>query len=135
MLARRRLTTTLGVAVYDLLGKAEDPRSPTLTFRARLRYDADYGGRAEETAIARPDRFVPGFSRGPVDLMYGYVEGRRLFGGFFGFKLGRQYTTDALGWWSFDGGSVRVTTPAYFAVEALGGLEVRGGMPLSTPRF
>ena len=63
--------------------------------------------------------------------MYAYVEGRRFFHGVLGFKLGRQYITDALGWWSFDGGLVRVTTPAYFAVEAYGGLEVRGGLPFS----
>jgi hypothetical protein len=135
IIARRRLTTTLGVAVYDLLDKVDDPRAPTLTFRARLRYDADYGGSVEETAINRPDRFVPGFSRGPVDLMYGYIEGRRFVNGLLGFRVGRQYVTDALGWWSFDGGLVKVTTPYYFAVEAYGGLEQRGGLPLSTSRY
>lgn len=135
VISRRRLVTTLGVAVYDLLDKSDDPRAPTLTFRARLRYDADYGGSAEETAVNRPNRLVPGFSRGPVDLMYGYVEGRRFLKGWLGFRLGRQYVTDALGWWSFDGGLVKVTTPYFFAVEAYGGLEQRGGMPLSTPRF
>lgn len=135
IIARRRLTTTLGVSVYDLFDKVDDPLAPTLTFRARLRYDADYGGSAEETALNRPDRFVPGFSRGPVDLMYGYVEGRRFLKGLLGFRLGRQYVTDALGWWSFDGGLVKVTTPYYLAVELYGGLEQRGGLPLSTPRF
>ncbi|HVH47002.1 MAG TPA: hypothetical protein VM925_31880 [Labilithrix sp.] len=135
IIARRRLTTTLGVAVYDLFDKVDDPRAPTLTFRARLRYDADYGASAEETALSRTDRFVPGFSRGPVDLMYGYIEGRRFARGLLGFRLGRQYVTDALGWWSFDGGLVKVTTPYYFALEAYGGLEQRGGLPLSTSRF
>ena len=43
--------------------------------------------------------------------------------------------TDALGWWSFDGGAIKVTTPFFMAIELYGGLEVRGGMPLSTPRF
>jgi hypothetical protein len=135
VISRRRVTTTLGVAAYDLLEKTDDPHAPTLTFRARLRYDADYGGSAEETAVTSPNRLVPGFSRGPVDLMYGYLEGRRFFKGWLGFRLGRQYVTDALGWWSFDGGLVKVTTPVFFAVEAYGGLEQRGGMPFSTPRF
>ena len=36
--------------------------------------------------------------------MYAYLEGRRFLHGVLGFKLGRQYVTDALGWWSFDGG-------------------------------
>lgn len=139
---RRRLTSTVAVSAVDLLPKAAapspdfaKPRTEEIVFRARLRYDADYGAHPGEAQASDFDRFVPGFSRAPVDLMYGYVEGRRLFGGFFGFKLGRQYTTDALGWWSFDGASVRLTTPFYLAVEALGGMEVRGGMPLSTPRF
>jgi hypothetical protein len=138
VLARRRVTTSLGVSAYDLLGEqARDPKrlGPELSFRARMRYDADYGADGAETQPQTTSRFVPGFSRGPVDLMYGYVEGRRFVNGWLGFKLGRQYVTDALGWWSFDGGAVRVTTPVYVAVEAYGGLEVRGGMPLSTPRF
>ncbi len=135
IIARRRLTTTLGVAAYDLFDKVDDPRAPTLTFRARLRYDADYGGSAEETAVNRPDRLVPGFSRGPVDLMYGYIEGRRFLNGLLGFRLGRQYVTDALGWWSFDGGQVKVTTPYYFALELYGGLEQRGGLPFATSRY
>lgn len=135
VIARRRLTTTLGVAVYDLVDKPDDPNGPSLTFRARMRYDADYGGSAGETEVTNYGRLVPGFSRGPVDLMYGYVEGRRYLKGWLGFRVGRQYVTDALGWWSFDGGLVKVTTPYYFAVEAYGGLEQRGGMPLSLPRY
>ena len=135
VISRRRLTTTLGVAVYDLFDKVEDRRAPTLTFRARLRYDADYGGNAEETALGSPGAFIPGFSRGPVDLMYGYIEGQRFFDGLLGFRLGRQYVSDALGWWSFDGGLVKVTTPYYLAAEVYGGLEQRGGIPLSTSRF
>lgn len=134
MLIRARLTSTLGVAVYDLLPRPEAPGQellPDLTFRARMRYDADYGADAAEATPANVDRFVPSFSRGPVDLMYAYVEGRRFCRGLLGFKLGRQYVTDALGWWSFDGGLVRVTTPAFFAIEGYAGLEVRGGLPFA----
>jgi len=138
VITRRRLTTTLGVAVYDLLDRADRPdggKGPDLSFRARLRYDADYGGNVGETQVSNFGRLVPGLDRGPVDLMYGYVEGRRFLGGWLGFRLGRQYVTDALGYWSFDGGLVKVTTPYYFAVEVYGGLEQRGGMPLSLPRY
>ncbi len=136
ILSRRRLTTTLGVAAYDLIDRPLDhPLGPELSFRARLRYDADYGANPGEVDVGNPNALVPGFSRGPVDLMYGYLEGRRFLHGWLGFKLGRQYVTDALGWWSFDGGEVKVTTPYFFAVEGYGGLEVRGGMPLSSPRF
>jgi hypothetical protein len=136
VLARRRLTTTLGVGAYDLLDRPADaPLGPELSFRARVRYDADYGANPGETDPTNYARFVPGYQNELVDLMYGYVEGRRFLKGWLGFKVGRQYVTDSLGWWSFDGGEVKVTTPYYFAVEGYGGLEVRGGMPLSSPQF
>lgn len=135
VISRRRLTTTLGASVYDLLDRSTDPRAPQLSFRIRLRYDADYGGSPEETNVSNYGRLVPGFERGPVDLMYGYVEGRRFLDGWLGFRIGRQYVTDALGWWSFDGGLVKVTSPYYIAAEVYGGLEQRGGMPLSLPRY
>lgn len=137
VISRRRLTTTLGVSAYDLYepDKVHDPNGPSLSFRARMRYDADYGGSGAETDPTRFGSLVPGFDRGPIDLMYGYVEGRRFLKGWLGFKLGRQYVVDSLGWWSFDGGQVKITTPYYFAAEVYGGLEQRGGMPLSTPRY
>ncbi len=135
VIMRRRVTTTLGVSVYDLYDTPDDPNGPSLSFRARMRYDADYGGSGAETDKDNFGRVVPGFERGPIDLMYGYVEGRRFLEGWLGFKLGRQYVVDALGWWSFDGGQVKITTPYYFAAELYGGLEQRGGMPLSTPRY
>ena len=135
-LLRRRLTSTLGVTAYDLLPRPKEAGQellPDLSFRARLRYDADYGASSDEANSASTELFIPGFSRGPVDLMYAYVEGRRLFHGVVGFKLGRQHQIDPLGYWSFDGASVRLTTPAFVAVEAYGGMEVRGGLPLSGP--
>ncbi len=67
--------------------------------------------------------------------MYAYVEGRRFLHGLLGFKLGRQYVVDSLGWWSFDGAEASVTTPYFAKVEVYGGLEQRGGFPLSTSRF
>src|SRR4029079_18646346 len=64
VISRRRLTTTLGVSVYDLYDTPANPTGPSLTFRARMRYDADYGGSGAETAPGNA-RFVPGFERGP----------------------------------------------------------------------
>ena len=84
MLKRRRLTTTLGVGAYNLLEAPRATRSaPELSFRARLRYDADYGVSSAETATPpRFGTFVPGLqTQRRVDLMYGYVEGRRFFRG------------------------------------------------------
>jgi hypothetical protein len=100
-----------------------------------MRYDGDFGMNGAESDVTNFGRFIPGLNPQQVDLMYAYVEGRRLLHGWLGFKAGRQYVTDVLGWYSFDGAELKATTPFFFAVEGYGGLEVRGGMPLSTQRF
>jgi hypothetical protein len=139
VLERRRLTTTLGLGVYNLMDSPQgDPRAPDLSFRARIRYDADYGVSSAETDptnAANFPVFVPGLDQQLFDMMYAYVEGRRFLGGWLGFRLGRQYVTDVLGWWAFDGAEASVTTPYYFKAEVYGGSEERGGLPLSTTRF
>jgi hypothetical protein len=133
---RRRFLETLALGLYHLEGGEPKPGGPDISVRLRLRLDADAGISSDETAYnAASDRFVPGLALAPIDLMYAYVEGRNLAKGWLGFRLGRQYVTDSLGWWAFDGGLVRVTTPFFAEVELYGGLEERGGLPLSTPRF
>src|SRR5260370_35774285 len=63
ILTRRRLTTTLGVGAYDLLDAPQgDVKSPELSFRARLPYDAAYGAAVSETAPTPGNQDpVPGF--------------------------------------------------------------------------
>ncbi len=135
LVRRRRYTQMLGLTLYDLQGDFV-PGGPQLSFRARMRLDADFGQTGAERNPASDETFVPGLRQAPLDLMYAYLEGRNYFGGWFGFRLGRQYVTDVLGWWSFDGGLVSLTTPAFFKVEAYGGFEQRGGLSmLSTSRF
>ncbi len=146
VLSRRRFLQTLYLGAYHLQG-AYDPSKPDYNMVVRLRLDADFGindhlpieqagGETNYvTASGRGLRYIPGLLPAPVDLMFGYIEARNLAGGLFGVRLGRQYLTDVLGWWSFDGGQVQLTTPWYFTLEAYGGLEQRGGLPLSTPRF
>ncbi len=137
VLGRRRLTSTLGVASYNLQGGDFQPFKATYSVQLRMRVDADFGKRDGETTYdpANLTGYVPGLQVAPVDMMYGYVEGRNLLGGAVDFKVGRQYTTNVLGWWSFDGAMARLTTPYYFAVEAFSGFEQRGGLPLSSARF
>ena len=133
---RRRFLQTLALNVFHLEGDEPRPGGPEYSVRLRLRLDSDTGVAPEEAAYSTiSNRFVPGLVAAPVDFMYGYVEGRNLMRGWLGFRLGRQYITDSLGWWAFDGGQVRITTPFYVAVEAYGGLEQRGGLLLSSPRF
>jgi len=136
ILMRRRVTSTLGIGEYNLLdARPGDAKAAELSFRARLRYDADYGIGLAEVRASQPQSFVPGLTPSGVDLMYGYLEGRRFLGGWVGFRLGRQYQTDVLGWWSFDGVEASVTTPYFVKAEVYGGLEQRGGTAISTPRF
>ena len=145
VLERRRLLQTLGLGVYNLQGKYR-PGEADYSLVLKLRLDADFGinnhlqgGTGSETTYGtspRPgERYIPGLQAYPVDIMYAWIEGRNLAGGWFGFRAGRQYISDVLGWWSFDGGLARVTTPYYFQAEVYGGLEQRGGLPLSTPRY
>jgi hypothetical protein len=134
LISRRRYTDTLGLSLYDLYGERRYG-APTLTFRSRLRLDADFG---IEPAERDPSslRYVPGLEQAPLDLMYAYLEGERHLGGVLGFRLGRQHAVDVLGFWSFDGALLSFTTPAYLRLEAYGGIEQRAGLPLlTTPRY
>ena len=133
-LRRRRFTSLLGMSLYDL-GGDESPTAPTLSFRSRLRLDGDLG---QDPAESDPSsaRFVPGLEPAPFDLQYAYLEGERYLEGSLGFKLGRQYVIDVLGWWSFDGAEVTLFAPGYVRLEAYAGFEQRSGLPLlATPRF
>lgn len=143
ILERRRYMQTLGLGLYNLQGDYK-PGQADYSIVLKMRLDVDFGinGHLEgaqeggETSFdTGGSRYIPGLEQAPLDLMYGYIEGRNLAGGWLGFRLGRQYMTDMLGWWSFDGGLVRVTTPFFLQAELYGGLEQRGGMPLSTSRF
>jgi len=146
VLQRRRFLQTVGLGVYNLQG-TNRPGEADYRVVMMMRLNADFGVNAHlydkqsggETTYATPGgngvRFVPGLEPAPLDLMFGYIEGRNIAHGLLGFKLGRQYVTDVLGWWAFDGGLVRVTTPFHVQAEVYAGLEQRGGLPLSTTRF
>ncbi len=122
---RRRFTETLGLAVWNIQGQA-DPRAPRLSFQSRLRLDADFGQSSAERTLGSPN-YIPGLQEAPLDLQYAYLEGQRYFDGYVGFRLGRQYVFDTLGFWSFDGALVTLNTPARLVFEAYAGFEQRGG--------
>src|SRR3954464_6091505 len=134
LVQRRRYTQTLSLNLYDIQADRR-PLGPTLSFKSRLRLHSDFGQRPEER---NPDSssYIPGLVEAPLDVMYAYLEGQRYLDGALGFRLGRQYVVDNLGFWSFDGAEVMLTTPAYIALEAYAGFEQRGGLPmLSSSRF
>lgn len=134
LVQRRRYTQTLALNLYDIQAD-RTPLGPQLSFKSRLRLDSDFGQRPEER---NPDSssYIPGLVEAPIDIMYAYLDGQRYLDGYLGFRLGRQYVVDSLGFWSFDGADFVLTTPAYIAIEAYAGFEQRGGLPmLSTSRF
>jgi hypothetical protein len=122
---RRRYTETLGLAVWNIQGQT-DPRGSRLSFQSRMRLDADFGQSSAERSLMHPS-YVPGLEAAPLDLMYAYLEGERYFDGYLGFRVGRQYVFDTLGFWSFDGALVSLSTPANLVFEAYAGFEQRGG--------
>jgi hypothetical protein len=141
VLARRRLMQTLALGVYNIQGQYK-PGEADYSMVLRLRLDADFGINSHVTGSAETNfkdgsgsRFIPGLQEAPLDLMYAYVEGRNIANGWLGFRAGRQYVSDVLGWWSFDGGLVRITTPYFVQAEVYGGLEQRGGLPFSNARY
>lgn len=132
---RRRYTNTLGLDVSDIDGESGF-LSPELSFRSRLRFDADFGQYGSEHDPDQLDQYIPGLEQAPLDLMYAYLEGRHYAGGVLGFRVGRQYQIDSLGWWSFDGALVRLDAPGIVGFEVYGGAEQRGVVPwLATNRF
>ncbi len=136
VLMRRRFIETLGLNVTNIGTDEFDPDGPWVSFRLRVRLDADFGVQSDETdPTTYPDGYVPGLQTAPVDLMYGYLDARNLAHGILSLRLGRQYVVDPLGWWSFDGAWSRVELPVYVAFETYAGVEQRGGLPWSTPRF
>src|SRR4051812_29804153 len=106
ILARRRFTQMVGLAAYDLQGQHHLGEA-VYRIVLRLRLDSDFGINGNlppqqaggethyATGAGNGIRFIPGLQSNPLDVMYGYVEGRNIAHGLLGFRLGRQYMTDA----------------------------------------
>jgi hypothetical protein len=132
--SRKRILQSLRLGAYDFIERAPD--APRLSVVLALRLDSDFGVASDEVDTDEVQtRYVPGLVAHDVDLTYGWVDGQGFLGGVLDFRLGRQFVVDSLGWSSFDGGLVRVQTPWFVRVEGYGGIEVRGGNPLSPSTF
>ena len=93
-----------------------------------MRYDADYGAASEEANPTSFDRFVPGFSRGPIDLMYGVRRGPPLprRAGSASSSVASTSSTRSAGGRS-TAARCASRRRASSRVEVYGGLERRGG--------
>lgn len=132
--SRRRFLQTLRLGAYDFIAPARG--APRLSVVLALRLDSDFAIGADEVDTDEVGtRYVPGLVPHDVDLTYGWIDGQGFLGGWLDFRVGRQFVIDPLGWSAFDGALVRVQSPFWVRLEGYGGLEVRGGMPLSPSTF
>jgi hypothetical protein len=136
LLTRRRLTQLLNLSVFDIepaRWRGDEPGARNVLYLdASLRFDTDFGS----YMLGRPqgnDR-VRELQQSQVDVLYAFLGGRRV-GGRVDFQLGRQIHFDLVDFYSFDGGSALVRLTRAMAVEAFGGTEVRGELPLASPVY
>lgn len=139
LLQRRRLVQYINLGVYELLPPREldqwrrEDEDGQLEIVASMRLRQEFG---DYLSGAGPDSgpVLESVDGRQIDLMYGYLQGRRI-GGFFDFRAGRQFEASGLDWYAFDGGWTRVNTPAHLAVEAFGGMQVNAAHVFGWPTF
>ncbi len=143
LIRRRRLVQYVNLGVYELLpptepvgnldGWTRPPEQGQLELVVSMRLRHDFG---EYVRTASPDAalLVDTLDNRQLDLMVGYLQGRRL-ANFFDFRVGRQLETSGLDWYAFDGGWARATTPAHLAIEVFAGLQVDGSHIFGWPTW
>jgi hypothetical protein len=135
LLSRRRLTQYLDVNVFDIEPSrwhGDDGGRNIIYFDASLRFDSDFGG----YMLARPTGVdeIRELEQNQVDILYAFVGGRNI-GGRLDFQLGRQVHFDLVDFYSYDGGDAVMHLRRGLSVEAFGGTEVRGDLPLASPIY
>ena len=135
LLSRRRLTQYMDLSVFDLAPggwRGDDGDRNIIYFDASLRFDSDFGGYLLGRPTG-PDE-IRELKQSQLDILYAFLGGRNM-GGRVDFELGRQIRFDLVDFFAFDGGDAIVHVTRKFAVEAYGGTEVRGELPLSAPIY
>jgi hypothetical protein len=135
LLTRRRLTQYIDLNVVDISParfRGDDGDRNILSFEASLRFDTDFGG----YMVGRPTGTdeIAELKQSQLDILYAYLGGRNI-GGRVDFQLGRQLRFDIVDFFAFDGGDAVYHITRALAVEAFGGTEVRGELPLSAPIY
>lgn len=137
LLSRRRVVQYVNLGAYQLLPPTRPDRfrrdddEAQLELVTSLRIRHDFGTYAAD-ATAPAASLVDAVDTRQIDLLFGYLQGRNL-GGWVDTRIGRQYEMSGLDWYAFDGGYVRIRTPAHFAVETFGGFAVDGSAMFGYP--
>jgi hypothetical protein len=130
VVTRRRLVQTLGLGILDVLPPTQPgqlrrtPEEGQIRVVASMRLRHDFGTWLGGATGSTRD-LVAHVDARQLDLMYGYVEGQRLWR-WVDFRAGRQFEASGLDWYAFDGGWVRARTPTKLAVDAFAGFAVDG---------
>jgi len=135
LLSRRRLTQYMDLSVFDLAPagwRGDDGDRNIIYFDASLRFDSDFGGYLLGRPTG-PDE-IRELQQNQFDILYAFLGGRNI-GGRVDFELGRQIHFDLVDFFAYDGGDAIVHITRKFSVEAYGGTEVRGELPLSAPIY
>lgn len=139
LLQRRRLVQYVNLGVFELLPPRDvdqwrrDEDDGQLEIVASMRLRQEFGNFLSD-AGPESGPVIESVDGRQIDLLYGYLQGRRI-GGFFDFRAGRQFEGSGLDWYAFDGGWTRVNTPAHLAIETFGGLQVNGAHVFGWPTF
>lgn len=139
LVTRRRVVQYVTLGAYELLPPKEpgqlrrDPEDGQLRVVSSLRLRHDFGT-YQTAATGDAQALLQSQDGRQIDLLFGYLEGSSL-GGHVDLRLGRQLEMSGLDFYAFDGGWVRVRTPAHLAVEAFGGLQVDGSAAFGFPTF
>jgi hypothetical protein len=139
LVSRRRVVQYVNLGVFELLRPKEpgqlrrDHDDGQLRVVSSLRLRHDFGTyQTGATGDARAN--LQSMDGRQIDLLFGYLEAENL-AGHVDMRLGRQFEMSGLDFYAFDGGWVRVRTPAHLAVEAFGGLQVDGSAVFGFPAF
>ncbi len=140
LVTRRRVVQYLDLGVYELLParRSWEPRRDAETdgqlhLVGSMRLRGSFGNFAAE-GTPEVARLVDLNDGRQVDLLFAYLEGRKL-GGRVDLRVGRQFEFSGLDWYGFDGAWTRVHTPARFAVEAFAGLMLDSRLALGYSSF
>jgi hypothetical protein len=135
LLTRRRLTQYLSLSAFNIEPEAwrgKDGDRNLVSVEIGMRFDSDFG----TFLTGRPNGLdtIRELAQSQFDVLYAYLLARDV-AGHVDVQLGRQLHYDLVDFYSFDGADVWLRPGPFVSVQAFGGTEVRGELPLSAPLY
>ncbi len=135
LLSRRRLTQYLNLSVFNIAPddwRGRDGDRNSISFELGMRFDSDFG----QFLLGRPRGAddIGELRQNQIDVLYAYLMARDV-GGRLDLQIGRQLHYDLVDFYSFDGADAQLRVGHVATVQAFGGTEVRGQMPLSATLY